>query len=152
MPRIFVRTPIEERFWRHVNKDGPVPPLHPELGNCWLWTGSLDPPGYGHLYSGNRTAAGNPKFIYAHRFAYGDIPDGMEVNHLCEVEACCRRSHLEAVPHFTNMHYSGPAKRRAAQTHCIRGHPFVAANTYIRPNGTRQCLACIKVRKSLNTP
>jgi len=42
MPRIYTTTPPEERFWKHVDKNGPIPPLHPELGNCWLWMGSFE--------------------------------------------------------------------------------------------------------------
>lgn len=38
MPR---NPPLEERFWAKVNKDGPIPEHRPELGPCWVWTGSL---------------------------------------------------------------------------------------------------------------
>ena len=151
MPRIYITTPPETRFWRHVNKDGPIPPLHPELGNCWLWVGSLDPQGYGHFYSGNRTTAGNPKFIYAHIFAFGEsVPKGIEISHLCEVENCVRRTHLSAVTHRQNVRYgNGVIARKARQTHCKRGHPFDAKNTYIqRKTGTRQCKACTLLRDS----
>ncbi len=139
MPRVYITTPPEVRFWRHVDKDGPIPPLHPDMDNCWLWVGSLDPQGYGHFWDGIR-------LTYSHRFAFGDVPPGMEINHLCEVENCCRRSHLEAVPHMTNMRYSGPAARKAAQTHCIRGHLFDELNTFISKNGTRHCKACSNAR------
>jgi hypothetical protein len=37
---------------------------------------------------------------------------------------------------------------RALKTRCIRGHPFDAANTYHRPNGYRECLACRRVRRA----
>lgn len=149
MPRIYTTTPPSERFWRHVNKDGPIPAAHPELGNCWLWTGSIDPQGYGHFYSGERTAAGNSQLAYAHRFAYGYIPDGFEISHLCEVENCVRRSHLEALRHRDNVRYgNGLAARKAAQTACIHGHPYDATNTYVRKNGTRQCKTCTLNRRN----
>jgi hypothetical protein len=45
-----------ERFLRKVDVDGPLPPLHPELGPCWLWTGTMHNLGYGR-YAGE----------YAHR-------------------------------------------------------------------------------------
>ena len=32
--------PVEERFWPKVDKNGPVPEPHPELGPCWVWTGA----------------------------------------------------------------------------------------------------------------
>ena len=148
MPRVYTRIPAEERFWRHVNKDGPVPEAHTELGNCWLWIGAIDPQGYGHFWAGERTAAGNARAGYAHRFAYGDVPAGMDISHLCEVENCVRRSHLEAVPHQINVRYgNGFVAKKAAQTHCVRGHAFDSSNTYTRKNGTRMCLACDRLRK-----
>jgi hypothetical protein len=30
------KSPLEERFWDGVDKNGPVPPHRPELGNCWI--------------------------------------------------------------------------------------------------------------------
>ncbi len=147
MPRIYITTPPEERFWRHVNKEGPVPPLHPEMSNCWLWVGSLDPQGYGHFSAGTRTAKGNPQLVYAHRFAYGDIPEGMEINHLCEIENCVRRDHLELATRMQNARYgNSQIALKAAQTHCIRGHAFDEVNTRIAKNGTRKCKACAKTK------
>lgn len=150
MPRIYSSAPPKERFWKHVDKNGPVPPLHPELGNCWLWIGSLDPQGYGHFWSGDRTPAGNPKFIYAHIFAFGQsVPQGMEVSHLCEIEACCRKPHLQMMTHRENVRYGhGVMARKAAQTHCIHGHPFDDANTMIDPNSTRHCRQCGRERSA----
>lgn len=43
----------------------------------------------------------------------------------------------DSVRHGTN--------RQAAQTECVHGHPFSSDNTYIRPNGNRQCRACNRV-------
>ena len=155
MPRTYITTPPEVRFWRHVDKDGPLPPFHPELGNCWLWVGSLDPQGYGHFWDGSRSADGRPIYglIYAHRFAYGETPKGIEVSHLCEVENCVRRSHLTETTHKQNVRYgNGRVAKIAAATTCLRGHLMNESNTYIRKNGTRQCLACVSVRKQLRSP
>lgn len=33
--------PLTERFWKYVNKNGPVPDHMPHLGNCWVWTGAI---------------------------------------------------------------------------------------------------------------
>jgi hypothetical protein len=42
----------------------------------------------------------------------------------------------------------GPCAINARKTHCIQGHPFSAANTYIRPDeGSRQCRACKLIRR-----
>ena len=148
MPRTYTITPPEERFWRHVNKDGPIPEAHPELGPCWLWTGAKGPGGYGHFWSGRRSLAGHPLQEYPHRFVYGDVPAGLEVSHLCEVELCVRRSHLLATTHKHNVRYgSGKIAQMARSGECRRGHPFTADNAYLRKNGTRQCRTCSKLRK-----
>ena len=34
---------IEDKFLARINKNGPIHPYKPELGPCWLWTGSLGP-------------------------------------------------------------------------------------------------------------
>ena len=40
---------VAARFWAKVNKDGPIPAHHPELGPCWIWTAATDPKGYGRF-------------------------------------------------------------------------------------------------------
>lgn len=35
---------------------------------------------------------------------------------------------------------------QAAKTHCPEGHPYDEANTYVSPNGGRNCRACTRVR------
>ena len=86
--------------------------------------------------------------------AYGPIPDGHEIDHLChDPETCtevpcphrrCKEpTHLEAVTHRENVLRSGNfAALKARQTHCIHGHRFTPANTIIRSNGTRRCREC----------
>ena len=142
MPRTYIITPPEERFWRHVDKNGPLPKDHEELGNCWLWVGARIPSGYGYFWNG-------VKLGYAHRFIYGAIPKGLQISHLCEVTSCVRRSHLSVMTPKENMRYgNGKNAQKARATRCHRGHPFDEANTFIRKNGTRQCLACNRLRAS----
>src|SRR5512132_4420381 len=33
---------------------------------------------------------------------------------------------------------------QASKTHCKRGHPFTAENTYYTPDGHRRCRACLR--------
>ena len=40
----------EERFWAKVNKNGPVPEKNPELGPCWLYTGTIKKSGHHRGY------------------------------------------------------------------------------------------------------
>jgi hypothetical protein len=51
MPR---HVDIARRFWSKVDKNGPVPPHRPELGQCWVWTGSVQPRGYGTFSVGGK--------------------------------------------------------------------------------------------------
>ena len=71
-----------ERFERFVTKgDG-----------CWLWSGALNPDGYGNFSTNGR------KTVRAHRMAWelanGPVPEGLCVCHSCDVPACVNPAHL----------------------------------------------------------
>jgi len=57
---------------------------------CWLWTATKDEKGYGFFYSGKRQER-------AHRVAYqlyvGEIPEGLQVLHRCDVPSCVNPDH-----------------------------------------------------------
>ena len=66
---------------------------------CWLWTGTVLPGGYGQLKILGR-------HWQAHRFAFAlqqDIPDGLQVNHSCDIRRCCNPKHLHLGTPLTNM-------------------------------------------------
>jgi hypothetical protein len=84
----------EERFWREVNKDGPVPADRPELGPCWVWTGHRSAAGYGTIpLPGGWQQA--PRFAY--ELLKGPIPGKRRVIQLCGLNACVNPDHLRAV-------------------------------------------------------
>ena len=92
--RLYTRKPISERFWKRVHKLS-------GKDACWLWTGSKNPDGYGHINIGDH------KSDRAHRVAWevqvGPIPKGKSVLHRCDTPACCRGSHLFLGTHADNM-------------------------------------------------
>ena len=127
---------IEERFWSKVDKSGP-------LFNgtyCWLWKEHLTGTGYAQFRVGE-------KHILVHRFAYellkGQIPVGLEIDHLCRRRSCVQPEHLEVVtPRDNTLRGTGVAAQAARATHCPQGHPYDLFNTYLRPDGGRDCRRC----------
>lgn len=110
--------PLLERLIENVDMTTSAP--------CWLWTAGRSSGGYGMLRA-------NGKPVYTHRVAYeiwkGPIPEGLTIDHLCRVRACCNPAHLEAVTNQTNiLRGAGFAAVHAATTHCPRGHALVAEN------------------------
>lgn len=91
---------VANRFWPKVDKGGPVPPRLPDLGPCWLWTGSKLDAGYGYMQTAN-------KRVLAHRVSYelahGGIPERMVIDHLCERTSCVNPRHLEPVTQLVNF-------------------------------------------------
>ena len=87
------KTPIQERFWRFVDKDGPVPVGCPELGSCWNWAGRIGSHGYSLI------SDGEGRSLLAHRYSYelhcGSIPDETPcVLHHCDNPPCPNPVHL----------------------------------------------------------
>lgn len=88
------------RFWRNINRNGPVPIHRPHLGNCWIWTGAIEGSGYGNFsYRGKNMKASRIMWIET----FGPIPDGLQVLHKCDVRSCVRRDHLELGTPKKNM-------------------------------------------------
>src|SRR5580704_1050029 len=79
-------TPLAERFWRSVDKDGPVPAHVPDIGPCWQWVLSVDRKGYGQIGDAG-------KLKRAHRVAFflthGRWPTPMAM-HRCDNPRCVK--------------------------------------------------------------
>jgi hypothetical protein len=131
---------VLDRFTNKVDPHGPLPEFDPLLGACWVWTGAI--------YS----ATGYGSFVAttAHRWAYvnlvGPIPDGLHIDHLCRVRSCCNPDHLEPVTQAENNR-----RQAAAQTHCLHGHEYTAANTYLDGKGYRRCRVCVRESSDRNS-
>lgn len=114
---------------------------------CWEWTGSLDVDGYG------RFSIGAKKFR-AHRAVYaelvGEIPVGLEIDHLCRNRACCNPLHMEAVTGAVNSSWK-VGRWKAGR--CLAGHALTggAVYTYVTKSGRvmRSCVICRKTRQNV---
>lgn len=99
---------------------------------------------------GYRRIVRNGRMVYAHRWsyeqAYGPIPDGLEIGHLCHNPKCWEPTHLRAMTHAENM-----AMRRERQTHCKYGHPLSGDNMTIS-TGRRRCKTCARERWHRSKP
>ncbi len=76
---------------------------------CLIWTRGGDARGYGRRGS-------DGKWFYVHREAYerayGEIPAGWVVHHLCEQKACINPSHLEAMPIADHVRHHSTKRAR----------------------------------------
>lgn len=123
---------IDERFWEKVDKQSGA-------DDCWLWLGHISKNGYGQITFNNKT-------YKAHRFSYqisvGEIPNGLQLDHLCRTRNCVNPAHLEPVEQAENIRRGiSPTSINAQKTHCHKGHEFTEENTYIK-QGYRQCRKC----------
>lgn len=118
--------------------------VHP-LG-CWEFQGAIDSNGYGCVYIDGRR-------VRTHRVAYeadsGPIPEGLVIDHLCFNRRCINPAHLEAVTLGENTRRALRVGRGGGvkKTHCLRGHVFDEANTWVGATGRRACRACERIRK-----
>lgn len=102
---------------------------------CWEW-------------AGRKGRYGQWRRWYAHRLAFtifvGPIPEGYEIDHLCENKTCINPHHLEAVPIEGR---ENTRRFQAKKTHCPRGHPYDETNTYRQLRNGRVSRSCKTCRK-----
>lgn len=128
-----------QRFWSKVNKAGPIPDYRPDLGPCWIWTAGTFADGYGQFSLNGR---GQRAHRVSYRWVKGEIPEGLDLDHLCRVIKCVNPDHLEAVPpRINNLRGMSPWAQHARKTHCPQNHPYDEENTRLY-RGSRQCRAC----------
>lgn len=134
-------TTLPASFWERVDF------LSSDHG-CWLWTAAIANGGYSSFYWRKRRWTAH-RLSYAE--AYGPIPPGLEVDHLCRVRHCVNPSHLEAVTSRENvLRGISPAADAARRTACSHGHSLTdPENVYppvpSRPRA-RNCKTCARDR------
>ncbi len=102
---------------------------------CWLWIGSTTQKGYGEIrYFG--------KLYMAHRITYeyfkGEIPSGLQIDHLCRTRNCVNPDHLEAVTLQENVKRGIVGINSRAKIQCPKFHDY----DIIDNRGRRCCSIC----------
>ncbi|WP_374725912.1 HNH endonuclease signature motif containing protein [Paraburkholderia phenoliruptrix] len=109
---------------------------------CWNWNGRIAKNGYGVQRVGRSCQA-------AHRYVFilikGEIPAGLELDHLCRNRACVNPEHMEPVTHMENMLRSPVYQSRIQAMTCSKGHPLDGVRT--RNGGGRYCRTCVRDSK-----
>ncbi len=142
------RTPsnltVDEYFWLHVDKNGPIPEHKPELGPCWLWLGNITKAGYGRIvYKGISVLA----HVYAYELLVGPAPTNdlknIQRDHICKNKSCPNPEHLEQVTRRENiLRGDSPTAKNARKELCEKGHEMLGIRKTGAQAGTRYCLVC----------
>ncbi|MFI5985110.1 HNH endonuclease signature motif containing protein [Streptomyces sp. NPDC051555] len=125
-----------ERFWAKVRGT--------DVSACWEWGLQRDRDGYGKFSIAGKT-------VLAHRYAYEhmvtEIPEELQLDHLCRSRSCVNPWHLEPVTGSINVRRQHLGESGThPETHCRAGHPRSTENTYVR-NGQRTCRPCNRESK-----
>jgi hypothetical protein len=122
---------LRERFFTKTRRD-------PASG-CLIWTGALDPRGYGRLgVTGRRT-------VFAHRLALEwrlgrSLEPGLEACHRCDTPACVEANHL----------YEGTRQQNVNDCTRQRRHAWGAANGHhkLSPDDVREIRRLLQTGQS----
>jgi hypothetical protein len=119
---------------------------------CWIWDGATKTKSrYGSFGFGKRSFS-VPAHCAAWRLLRGEVPAGLQLDHLCRRRNCVNPEHLEPVTCGENIR-RGDAPKLAgtwqrARTHCPQGHEYSIENTYRHPGTNyRSCRICRESRE-----
>ena len=111
---------------------------------CYEWVASKRRLGYGQVrHNGTSRIA----HVVAYLELVGPVPEGKVLDHICRNPPCVNPDHLEPVSIGENtrrgeLGYGG-------RNRCRNGiHDITdAANIYVRPDGQRECMGCVLIRR-----
>lgn len=128
---------LPDHFWAKVEK----------TKTCWNWTASTVA-GYGRFGCPGSATYETFGTSLAYRIAWcdlnGPVPDGLELDHLCNNPACVRPDHLEPVTHQENMR-----RRFERRQTCPNGHP-IAPDTRVAHYDVAYGDRCLPCRREAN--
>jgi hypothetical protein len=112
-------------------------------GGCWEWTARVEPNGYAKFMV---KEGGKWRSIWAHIVSYtifrGEVPTGLQLDHICRNRSCVNPEHLRAVTQKVNILSSeSPIAKIAARQTCANGHAYTEENTRMY-RGMRYCRTC----------
>ena len=88
-----------------------------ESTGCWNWNGFVNEQGYGQRSRRGTTVKAHRLFYVA---KFGDVPDGMMLDHLCRNRRCVNPDHLEPVSNAENVRRGNSAKLSVEKVADIR--------------------------------
>lgn len=110
---------------------------------CWMWTGAVSRVSYGAFSAASQTF---PAHRYSYELFVGEVPAGLEIDHLCRMRECVNPLHVEPVTHAENMRRASLAYKAdpgrylhslRIEATCKRGHEKVG----------RKCARCMNDRQ-----
>lgn len=110
-------------------------------GECIIYTGTLDPDGYGLYFFRGVTRRANRVAWFLEN---GEIPDGMVVSPTCGNRACVSPQHLQL---RARSDLSRAANGNARKTTCPEGHPYDATVTH-GGKTQRVCTRCRNAKRA----
>lgn len=125
--------PEAERFWEKVTEG--------ENG-CWLWSGALDRGGYGSF------GVHRGPVVRAHRWAYesmvGEIPWGLQLDHLCRTRNCVNPYHCDPATNRVNAR-----RGKSLKSECVNGHSLADVEPRLKQGRmVKVCMPCQRDRQA----
>jgi len=125
---------VDARFWAKVQGG--------DVSECWTWTASLRD-GYGQFYL-RRDVSPSRSHRIAYELMVGEIPQGLDLDHLCRNHACVNPWHLDPVTRRVNLRRG--LGTRCTESHCANGHPWTEDSRYVTRLGVSACRICQRLR------